>query len=251
VLAIISTLKEVLFLWVRNFWYLVVLAFLFGVPDFFLRQLDHDYHASQFKWSPLLGFIVSTALLWLDTVNLTAIFGLLKKEPSESVWMAAWQSIKAYTWTLFRLVLLIGLVCIPVVGISVAIIHILSLAKAGMFLVLGAYLVFIISALAGPLVVVENLGAMDALKRSWGMTKRHFLYVAGCYLILGLMEWLIHWMITLLSHTTDNEMNWAGLMMKVVSEVIDSAWIILLWSMYLKIKAEEEQMASVKEAVAN
>jgi len=226
----------------RNFWYLAVLTLVIGTLIIFLARFGNFHHPPHSHPSGLimtLGLIGPFGRLLLDAVTVAAILGLLRKDSLEkTAWAAAGSSITNYTWTLFRLLILIGLIFIPfalLIGLAVSI---LGANKFILIFAIGFYLVLIKYALADPLVVVENLGAWDALKRSWEMTKGHFRYVMGCYLFLGLGAWLIIWLISLPFPDADNEMS---LPVEFASHLIDSLWIVLSWSMYVRIKEAEAQ----------
>lgn len=180
-------------------------------------------------------------MILLDATRAAGILGLLRRQAlGKTAVLAVWSSIKTCTWTLFRLNLLIGIIAVVVLGCIGWIMHLLGLGKTGLLIVVGFYLVFIKYALADPLVVVENMGARNALQRSWEMTKGYFWFVAGCYLFLGLGDWLINWTMALpLLGGADYGTNWVGVPGEFGLELIDSTWIILSWCMYLRIKEVE------------
>jgi hypothetical protein len=243
VLSVFDTLKETFVLWLRNFRYLVVLN-LICAPEF-IYQFNDNFHTS-----PAIDFMAQTGFLWLDFVSLAAFLGLLNKSPSEFVWMAAWRSVKAYTWTFIWALILILLVFIPtaiVIGSGRAIVDVFVLAKISDLQMLRFlhyslwYFAVMTSALAFPCIVMEKVKAKDALELSWGMTRRHFLYVWGCYLILFVGEWFLRWMTDMPMNHAGREITWAQVPLEVVLEVASYAWIILIWAMCQRIKAAEAQ----------
>ena len=236
-LSVFSTLKEMLFLWVRNFWYLVALTLITGTFAIFLECLDNYGQAQRSLLLPLLGMSVPLGGLLLDAVNAAAILGLLRRQSlGKTAGVAVWSSIETYTWTLFRLIFLIGIIAVPFIAAMVGVVLILKLGQIAFLIGFAFFLIFLKYALADPLVVVENLRARAALKRSWKMTKGHFWYVMGCYLFLGAGEWLINWLMALPLPDADAKTSWVGIPVEFGSKLIDSMWIILSWCMYLRIK---------------
>jgi hypothetical protein len=249
VLSVFDTLKETLLLWVRNFWYLVVLVLVIGTPVFVFEHYDHFPRHSQLSAIALLfGLIGLFSTFVLIPAKAAAILGLLRREsPRETVFAAVCSGIHKHTWTLLRLMILIGLTFIPFGLIISIVVHLFGANKYVLIIGMGFYLVLIKYALAYPLVVVDNFNAGDALWRSWTMTKGHFWYVLGCYLFLGLGQWLIHWTITSPVNSADSGLGWAWLPVQFGLMLIDALWIILSWCMYLRIK--ETDAASPSEAV--
>ena len=173
----------------------------------------------------------------LEATKAAAILGVLRRDSPQSTALgAANSSIQKYTWTLLRLMILIGLTFIPMLVLISIVVRVLGANKYAVVFALGFYLVLIKYALAYPLVVIENLKARDALWQSWEMTKGHFGYVLGCYLFLGLSQWLIRWTISSPINGSDSGLSWAWILVQFCLMLIESLWIVLSWCMYLRIK---------------
>jgi hypothetical protein len=248
-LSVFSTLKETLFLWVQNFWYLAALVLVIGMPSLVFAHIGEVPSHSHPSGLALICEITGLFLwLMLDAAKAAAILGLLRRESLQKTALeVVSSSIQKYTWTLLRLMILIGLTFIPVGLLISIVVHIFGANKYVVVFALGFYLVLIKYALAYPLVVIENLKAGDALWQSWEMTKGHFWYVLGCYLFLGLGQWLIHWTITSPVNGADSGLGWAWLPVQFGIKLFESIWIILSWCMYQRIK--ETDAASSSEAV--
>jgi len=179
--------------------------------------------------------------------NPAAILGLMRRQTlGTTVVSAVFGNIKKYTWTLFRLQILIAftaiIMLIPLVAIGrmLAVLQVILPLKMYSIFGVGLALVLLKYALADPLIVVENFGAWNALKRSWVMTKGHFWYVAGCYLFLGAGNWILNWLFSALLKDTDSGLNWLWLSTHLGLRLFDSLWIILSWCIYLRIKKTDE-----------
>jgi len=156
--------------------------------------------------------------------------------------VAICSSIKKYTWTLVRLMVLIGLTFIPFGALISLIVGVIGKFVANKFVtvfVIGFFLVLIKYALAYPLVVVENLAAWQALKQSWKMTKGHFFYVFGCYLVLWSIQWIFTRAIESPVNGVDYKLSLPWLSVQFGELLVDTMWIILSWCMYLRIKEAE------------
>lgn len=248
-LSVLSTLEETFFLWIRNFWYLVVLTILVETPTFFVnRNFYITAHAHPPGFIAILGQIGFLGTFVLMAAKEAAILGILRRQSlGKTAQAAALESIKKYTWTLFRLLLLIGIYSCGIVGIFALILKMLGLGRMGILIAIGFYLVFIKYALADPLVVVENLMARPALQRSWEMTKGHFWYVAGCYLVIGFGDWSLRRFVEAPVHVSYLGFDWLA---HVGFSLTDSVWIVLSWCMYLRIKATDTPQ-TMEAAVLN
>ena len=133
-----------------------------------------------------------------------------------------------------QLLFLIGLTFTPFLFLTGLIVHWFGANNYLFIFGMGFYLVLIKYALAYPLVTVENLGAGKALTQSWKMTKNHFWYVAGCYVILWAVQWAISWTIAL-----PYGLSWEWLLVQSGLALVNSLWVILSWCMYLRIKKTE------------
>jgi heme/copper-type cytochrome/quinol oxidase subunit 4 len=184
--------------------------------------------------------------LLLDAAKIAALLGLLRRDSLQKTALEAVRnSIKKYTWTILRLMFLIGLTFIPFALVIYIVVNLLGAHKYVIIFGMGFYLVLIKYALAYPLVVTENLKAGDALWQSWEMTKGHFRYVLGCYLFLGLGLWLIRWTITSPVNDPGFGLSWAWMLVQFCLMLIELLWIVLSWCMYLRIKEMGTQPLSV------
>jgi hypothetical protein len=233
-LSIFSTFTEALLLGVRNFWFLVALTLVTQTPGILFEVFGET---PKHSLSPVVIVLMLAELLIplaLSAANIAAILGLLKNRATDvGVWTSAWRNMQMYGTTLLRLsLLLIGvafLVLIPF-GILIKLVgpaQVITVLRSACFLIFAKY------ALAGPLVVNENMGARAALKRSWEMTRGHFAYVGGCYLFLGGL------MVSPLEGQTISASGITYILIKYLLELGQSLWTILAWCMYLRIKEAE------------
>jgi hypothetical protein len=246
-LSISATLKETFYLWVRNFWYLAVFTLLTDTPALFLTPANSAPGQHQAPYAFVLTLLLLVGFVLLSAIKTAAILGLVRKEsPDEAGWRATWYSIHHYTWTLFRVKILIGLIAISVCLVALVVVIRGALLTFGpsrfaVAMVTVLFLFLLKYALADPLVVVENLGARAALKQSWGMTKGHFWYVAGCYLALGLLGYSVSWVI---GPGIGNTSGLGEKMGRMLLALLNSSWTIMAWIMYLRIKDEDEAVPS-------
>ncbi|MCE0496860.1 MAG: glycerophosphoryl diester phosphodiesterase membrane domain-containing protein [Methylacidiphilales bacterium] len=155
--------------------------------------------------------------------------------------------MRTYTWTLFRLTLLLGLiaclVAIPFIFINTTI----KPSNTSRVFFIAFFLLLLKYALADPLVVVENMGARQALKRSWEMTKGHFVYVLGCYLFLWGGTWLIDWP---LGKLDVDRLTGVDFIFQLIRSLIDTLWVVMSWCMYLRIKAADQPPVGHSESAS-
>jgi hypothetical protein len=236
VLSVISTLEESFYLWVRNFRFLAVVSILTATPDAFSRYFD-DYDLQYHAMGPTTawGMVIVLGMLF-NAIGSAAILGWLRREsPEEKAWVVACRSIDRNMWTLFRKGLLLAgmgiLMTIPLLALTA----ILPL-KIMIVLSTSLYVIFLKYALADPVIVVENLDAIDALKRSWEMTRNHFGYVLGCYLLLAAGDEFLQWAFTPPTDGPSYVWDWAWPVAQYGLALYNCAWIVLSWQMYLRIK---------------
>ncbi len=98
--------------------------------------------------------------------------------------------------------------------------------------------------------VVDQLGAREALKRSLKMIKSYFWYVAGCYLFLGSLEQLIEQSVASPVHGANSGANGAQTLLQAGLNLLAPAWIILSWCMYLRINQANDELRQAREATA-
>jgi hypothetical protein len=246
-LSVTSTLRETFWLWAQKFWVVLAISLVTGIPKVLLdgssalikslKLLDGS-HPTGLALAAFGALLLSPLC---SVLNSAAILGLLAKSEQITAWFAIRNSIEANTWTLYRLFWLLALIVVLLFLPFVWLVRLFGSAKIITLFVVGLYLIFIKYALADPLVVAENMGAVAALKRSWKMTKDHFWYVAGCYLFLGLSNWLIGWMLKWMVTSPFNvggyRMLAADQLVALCLHLIQPMWIISAWCMYREIKA--------------
>lgn len=222
----------------RNFWYLAILTPVTAVPFILLNYLE-SYPPKSHDWAGFIFLFTVMGIEYLcEVIVAVAILGLLRKESlGKAGWAAAWSTVKTYTWPLLRLFTLIALIfilfalAIVLFGITLGADKIFVLMTFSFF----AVLICISVALAAPLVVMENLTAIAALKRSWKMSKSHFWYLTGCLFFLTLGETLLYLGIT----WPLEGVPWSAVPTGFVTELISTMWLVLTWSMCLRIKKAE------------
>lgn len=250
-ISVFSSLLEMLLILRRNYLFLIVISLVIGTPRIICERMIPIGHAHSAAHS-LIGLIGLIGMFLFDAVYIAAIIGLLSKPSSgKAPWPIIWNSIKTYTWTLCRLDFLLVLIAFLAAIPFALLLVILKPSSVVWSLLLGVIFVLIKYALAYPFVVVENMGARQALKRSWKMTRRHFGYVFGCYFFL----WLVGWSIGQISgsNAPDIAEQTAGIffLKKFVAYLIDSLWVIMSWCMYLQVKAADAQMPPAVEVSTN
>ena len=124
-LSVFSALREMFYLWTRNFWIVTVIAIGTGLPQIALMRLQKAYSVSPtlpgqampryFPITVAILFISIAVTFIINTVSIAAILGVLAREATEpDPWPAMRRSIATKTWTLCRLYILISMIaCIP------------------------------------------------------------------------------------------------------------------------------------------
>ena len=251
-LSVFSTLKETFVLWSKHFRFLVIVTLIVGTISGFLTSgyfLSDDPKVLNPLLRALLLFIGQLVGLVFSAMSVTAILGFLSGLSVGRQGLAsASESIKANTWTLFRLFILLGLIAVPFMLVFALMGPLLGFGSVLIVIMVSLELVFLKYALAYPLVVVEKLRARSALRRSWGMTKGYFWYVAGCYIFLGAGEWVVDWAMSLPLGNTNSSPGWIGIVVGFASNLIDTLWTVQSWVMYLRLK--EVEVARVAATVS-
>jgi hypothetical protein len=226
------------FLWVRNFWHLVIIILVASTPTIVFEHYERFPRHPRLSGT-LAAFVMigSFSSLVLIAAKVAAILGLLRQGPRENVdYQAIWKSVKESTWTLFRLTFLIAIIAILLATPFALIMRITGPNKFLILFLTSFFLVLVKYALADPLVVIENLKAWPALKKSWEMTKGHFGYVLGCYVFLWFCDWSINWAVLSPVDAPESSLGWAWFPAHLAARIVDSLWLILSWCMYLRIK---------------
>lgn len=229
----------------QNFWSIVLLVLITRTPFILLPSFIH--HREIF-----LSLAIGIGGIFLINAKAAALLGILGRHSlGQNSWKAGWSSALTHTGTLFRVTLLLGLYSIPILLVIGVIARIFGHSQFIGLVGMALFLIFLKYALADPLVVVENWSAVEALRRSWKMTKGHFGYVAGCYLIMGGAEWLVTWGLSSPVPEAGSGFNWGWIVTRLVLSLVETTWVILSWCMYLRIKeADEEQLKKLEEDAA-
>ena len=240
-LSVFGTLKETLLLASRYFWFLLLASVVAAAPT---NLPTIRINQANTPTSREIGISVAVFVLIFvfGAMKAAGILGVLKQSnPQGKLWPTVATSIHCYSGQLLKLQFLLTLIAL---AITVPVEALLWLVPVGLEIagVLTAavaiiYLIFLKFALAFPLVVMADLEAEAALKRSWHLTRAHFFYVLGCYVTLAGLEYLLNQGIRHLPYDL-----YAGLLgwgLKIFSDMLDSLWIILGWRMYQRIMEAE------------
>jgi hypothetical protein len=241
-LSISPVLKEMFYLWRKNFGFIAVITLITNIPGVFLasyiRQNPHEY-------SHFLRVIEALVDVLLHSINRAAIIGFLSKSLDAENVETIWNSIGENTWTLIRVSILLGLLCVPFfvgIGFVAMVLRPFHITVAIIAISSGIILlVFLKYALADPLVVVERLGARDALLKSWYMTRYHFGFVLGCYLVLCVITVPAGLIVHYFALGAGLIENGIGMILELFLKLLDSLWLVLAWCMYINIKETDSR----------
>ena len=231
------------------------------MPDIHSKNFD-AYVKATMMYSIGMG-VFSLVMACVQTVVASlaaaAILGVLKSNtPGVSTWTALNESVRRCTWRLIIISMLLALISIAIILPFELVLLAFADFRTHQFsyvldfitvLVAIIYLVFIKYALAYPLVVVEGLGPLAALGRSWQMTRGRFWYVLGCYVFVGTAEYFLT---QLPQFEPANCFTWLNAVENLISGLFACYWIVLAWVMYTRIieaDAEPGELASAKPEV--
>jgi hypothetical protein len=209
--------------------------------------------------SSIFSFLKIVVEIMIEAVVTASILGVLTISPSAAgVWDAIKGSTRRFAWRLAILMILLCLIAVVVVTIPLTlIIAIITVAaphgsathpegnyfvEFTVALMAILYLIFVKYALANPLVVVEDMNPLPALRRSWQMTRGHFGYVLGCYVIVGTAEYFISYFFDLSGAT--NSFTWAEATNHLFVSIMNCYWILLAWCMFWRIRDAENAAAA-------
>jgi hypothetical protein len=240
-LSVASTYHKVLLLVSRFIGYILAFSFTTRLLESCLpASVPHQGHDLLLAWLRLCAALVG---LFFGAVTDAALLGILR-QPDHAGRQLILSSVRAYTWVLFRLILLIGIIAVLAMAPFLVLVHWLHLIPLASFAVTFLYLVLIKYALAYPLAVDENLNAREALKRSWEMTRGHFWYVLFCYLLMAAAHIAMNQLFTI-PWLDPSVVGSPPFFLKHLAEgFFDSLWMILGWQMYVEIKAADQASAS-------
>ena len=259
--SIISTLIEAVRLVQRHARLVFVLTLICGVTAIAIQLIATEIVPSIPRKGPippdqagmmwfffLASFAMGLVAMALSIAAHAAILGMLKTPALGSeAWPVIMNSIRRYMWRLFILGLLLGLIAGAITipfsfliftfgfhsGHSSYVVAFISMMAAIVYLIFAKY------ALADPLIVAENLNPLDALGRSWQMTRGRFGYVVGCYVFVGTAEYFLTQLLQHFERTSIHTFTWLNVVDVFLKALISCYWIFLSWVMYTRIKATE------------
>lgn len=250
-LSILSALGETLVLWVRHWRFFVLLGLFLEFPSFLPgRNRDDDLTA----WNVGKGVIAMVLPVIFQAMGMAAALSLLRNQSGERKWLVIARGMYQYTGQLvgvqMLLALLVILIFIPVGGLSLWLRSAFELSAFWLLLPYGMCLVLLKYALANPLVVAENLKPGPALKTSWAMTRSHFGFVFGCYLIVGVLDWLISFgSVYPAAEAWTFFRVWIRPLLLPFVQIAQTYWYVLPWVMYVRIKSASGEGIAAREPV--
>jgi hypothetical protein len=249
-LALFVTLQSIAFQW------LLLTYQPPPMPDIHSKNFDAYTKASMMysTWLAIFSLIISVVQMVVSALVTAAILGVLKpNSPEISTWTALSQSVRRCTWRLIIVSLLLASLTVAIIVPLELVLFAFGHFSTALFsyvldfisvLLAIIYLVFIKYALAYPLVVVEGLGPLAALGRSWQMTRGRFWYVLGCYVFVGTAEHFL----THLSHSfgQHTHFTWLNAVDNLIGGLFTCYWIVLAWVMYKRIVDADKQLPEVQ-----
>jgi hypothetical protein len=267
-LSIISTLVEALRLGLRYRWLILWLALVSDIPTTVMTTMLEQFavppttnpsaqetaqtaiNAAMMGLFTLLFVLINIVITAMTTASL---LGVLKSHPPASaIWPTVKTSIRSYTWPFVILSILLSIIaCVITIPftIVIALFGFESIAHGPpgvvghsyfieFIVVLMAilYLIFVKYALADPLIVIENMPPLAALKRSWQMTRGFFWYVLGSYVFLGTAEYCVGSIFQ--DFEPSKSVNWVKLVHFLFDSIVQCYWLLLAWCMYRQIKRQ-------------
>lgn len=217
-LEIVFTLKEALFRFAWQFWYLAVIALVLEAPLYLVLggshgQLSHKQPMDSF-WA-MLSLLSFALLVFLPAAGSCATFGLLGGSMQFPPWARTVYVIRQHWWTVTKVYIVTGLVAVILPALAyIPARHAPLAVKSILDLSIRIYINVVMAkfALAAPLAVAENTKEGEALKRSWQATRASFWYVLGC---------------TVFAHESENEIY------SLFVRVVDFRWspvpVIFAW----------------------
>ncbi len=185
-----------------------------GVLELFRNPAAFDAVAGEVAFSPFTGAEISGLLVTIaiSALVLPVITGAVCKVAAGSylgqpvAWSAALGAAGRLLPSLVGAVILIRvaqfLALLPgaFVGVAAAVTENLSLLLLVLLLLLvgfaGAYALGALYAATIPAIVVEDLGALPAMSRSWRLRSNRFWPTVGAVLVAGLLAAVVGWMIS-------------------------------------------------------
>ena len=245
-LSVFETMQEMLRLSAKHFRLLLVVGAAPSVPG--IASQVSSQVMSQLGFAALgslLAFVLYIFWMVVDAACRAATLGVLSEPAPELVTTSMRTAVRTRSWTLFRISILLALIAIPfgiVIGLGASLLKFgTSLVGTCGSVILGLlFLIFMKYALADPLAVVKKIGARESLKVSWHMTRGHFGYVLGCYLLLGIPIVVGDCLLPNLGFT-DVGSAVGAVLIQYVTSVLTTPWIVLSWVMYLHVTAADAQ----------
>lgn len=238
-LFVFDTLGEACRLWRAHVRLILIIALTLSTVE--VLQTIIVQLGGEARWAQILGkALLGVASFILDAVkNAALIYAIINPGPLR--WPEIRNSINRFGARLVGVHLLIGIIgglAVAAVSCCVAYFRIFEAPKVVTLLAIALaimWLIFLKYALADPLVVNENFFAMDALRRSWQMTRSHVTYVAANYIVVGIVFALAEY-----AYQYCLPQNWSAFLIAGIYSLAVNAfalvWITLAWCMYQRIK---------------
>ena len=239
-LAIISTIPSATTLLVTEY-YVAFLHNINGVEELGFYSALFDAFALLMA---LIGILTAAGVA-------AVILGVLKTTPP-ATWATVSMSIRYYTWPLIILSVLLGIIAFLItlpfsfvvafygfgsLGHGSKVVEQSYFIKLLAVLMAILYLIFVKYALADPLIVIEEMEPLTALKRSWQMTRGRFWYVLGCYVLVGTTEYFM--LLPFQIYESPHSFNCAKAIDLLISGAFTCYWVLLAWCMYWRIRDAE------------
>ena len=240
--SILFTFKEAAYLWVRNFWYIILIVLLADLPQigvsFALQQFHNPDHTLAISLETLAVFALGFFLV--ATLKATPILGLLRRQlTGRSPGAAIGHELAVSGWKIFIVIFIMGVLgALPLILANF--IHVGPLHSHIAVKLLRYLLFFAIRfALPYPLVAQEGKNPFSAVGEAIGMTFRYFGFVLGCFAIFAVAQWFIdkitiHFLFGLPGTAYVLPLLWS---------LVDTGWIVLFWCIYLHIRDRENPAA--------
>jgi hypothetical protein len=177
-------------------------------------------------WIFVLGALIAAAIAIITTAILEAAIlrGASQATIGDPVDIRA-----SYRWGLQRFgsVLLVSIL----VGLAVAV--------GFLFLVIPGIILLVLFAVSVPAVVVENARGIDAMKRSWNLTIRHFWHVLAVILVAAIIAAVIGGVITALAGSS----RVLGVIFGAIGQIIVAPFSALVTVLlYLDLRSRTENL---------
>jgi hypothetical protein len=241
-LSILSVLGETLTLWGRHWRLFLLMAAFLCFPALVIGNYHHRGELTGGDVARNAARIVFPAIF--EAIGIAATLSLFARPSPDKPWLVMVRGVRGYTGQLVGVQVLLCLLAIvlmvPIMMLIWATDAIFDSAPVGIILGELIFLIFLKYALANPLVVAENFTAASALEVSWRMTRHRFVFVFGCYLIVGITEWVLNYSMGYVAlHLGVPNRGWAEILF--LSRFLNTYWFVLAWVMYRRIKTADDR----------